>query len=352
MKGATAATAASTQLLFPRLCSTSLRKKEYLTSKWNLLFVFCLLVASISPGYGLVLSRPAALQAATATEHASKPHTPQQGPQHTPQPLPEVDEHQTEVGSKTEASASSSRPTTSTETHEGAAQEQQLQQQKPESAAEAAPPAATAAPSAAEEAAPSTAAAEPAPRPATTASSGAAAAPLAAVAAPSAAAEGGERSPSSVLREILRAPYEEGVGRLYTEGKNLVDMLQQSLKASRGLTAAANISSKLRGDIVKDVEALRDTLQKEHDNLLLLQQYERQQEALLKSQLGYLAPLIAKGKAGDEKEKEGEKKEKQDQKLKQIYPNPLQSTYTSRAAPTSGVSAAAFVSFLLFVLII
>ncbi|CDJ29258.1 uncharacterized protein EMH_0003410 [Eimeria mitis] len=230
---------------------------------------------------------------------------------------------------------------------EGAAGGQQPVHEKPESTAAAAQPAAAAAASTAT-AAPSPAAAsgtgqgpegsggqQPVhEKPESTAAAaqpaaGAAASTATAAPSPAAASGTGKGPEGSGIESISKEPYEKGMGKLYTEGQHIVQMLQESLRASRGLKSAEDISAKLRGEIVKDVEALRDTLHKEHQNLTLLRKYEREQDALLKAQLGYLMP------SGIEETAEGEE-EAAEPKAEEAHA--VTSAYTSEAAQLPDVS--------------
>ncbi|KAL8436320.1 hypothetical protein ACSSS7_001871 [Eimeria intestinalis] len=92
-------------------------------------------------------------------------------------------------------------------------------------------------------------------------------------------------------KELLQMPFGGGVRALLSQSKSLLSLLQTGLIGSQALDEAAKLSTKLRGDIVKDVEALSHTLEQEHANLSVLRRYEREQDALLKAQLGYLLPI-------------------------------------------------------------
>ncbi|CDJ53592.1 hypothetical protein, conserved [Eimeria brunetti] len=219
----------------------------------------------------------------------------------------------TEGSSKSEAAAPEHKKGAAS--HEGAAGEQHLQQQKAESAAAAAPSAEpSGAPSAKASAAPS--AAKPAE-------------PSAAAAA--AAAEGAIESTAAKVESLLKKPYEEGMGKMFSEGQHIVQMLQEGLRASRALKAAAKISARLRGEIVKDVEALKDTLHKEHQNLTLLRKYEQEQDALLKAQLGYLTPLNGETKA---------EATAQTTSTETAQVSAVRGAYSSQAKQTMGIPAA------------
>lgn len=274
-----------------------------------LIFVICLILTTIHPGNCLISSRPASLQPTTPAKHSVRASTPS-AVWHTPQRTLKMEEHHKEGTESQRAELAPTKYSNSPDLHEGAAGMQLLQQQKPESAA----------------ATEQTAAATAMPTAASKVES-----------PPSAAAEGGEVY-GSVSSNILKEPYERGMGKMYTESQNIVQMLQDSLKASNGLKSAANISSKLRGEIVKDVDALRHTLHKEHENLTLLREYEQQQDALLKAQLGYLTPLSV----------EGAKTQEEDATETSRNRNAVENAYTSQAAHPMGASMAAF-SFCLLV---
>lgn len=94
-------------------------------------------------------------------------------------------------------------------------------------------------------------------------------------------------------KELLELPYDEGIYAIWAQSHAMASALKEGLAESRALKEAANISSKLRGEIVKDVDALSQTLEQEHANLGMLRQYEREQDALLKAQLGYLTPIMS-----------------------------------------------------------
>lgn len=105
---------------------------------------------------------------------------------------------------------------------------------------------------------------------------------------------GSEKSPEHLgTKELLELPYEEGVYAIWAQSHAMANTLKEGLVESQALKEAANISVKLRGEIVKDVDALSRTLEQEHANLAVVRQYEREQDALLKAQLGYLTPIIS-----------------------------------------------------------
>ncbi|OEH77048.1 hypothetical protein cyc_05136 [Cyclospora cayetanensis] len=101
-------------------------------------------------------------------------------------------------------------------------------------------------------------------------------------------------------QENLDQTYGKGMYALRSGASAVANMLEHGLAEAKALKEAAKISSKLRGQIVKDVEALSDTLRQEHQNITLLREFERNQDELLKQQLGYLLPIVrAKSKSGE-----------------------------------------------------
>ncbi|KAL8269833.1 hypothetical protein Esti_006247 [Eimeria stiedai] len=92
-------------------------------------------------------------------------------------------------------------------------------------------------------------------------------------------------------RELLQMPFGGGIQAILSQSEALVSMLHAGLVGSQALDEAAKLSTELRADIVKDVEALSHILVQEHANLSVLRRYEREQDALLKAQLGYLMPI-------------------------------------------------------------
>ncbi|KAL8453019.1 hypothetical protein Emag_002105 [Eimeria magna] len=92
-------------------------------------------------------------------------------------------------------------------------------------------------------------------------------------------------------KELLQMPFGSGIHAILSQSKELVSMLHAGLVGSQALDEAAKLSTKLRADIVKDVDALSHTLEQEQANLSVLRRYEREQDALLKAQLGYLMPI-------------------------------------------------------------
>lgn len=94
-------------------------------------------------------------------------------------------------------------------------------------------------------------------------------------------------------KELLELPYEEGIHAIWAQSQAMASALKEGLAESRALKEAAKISMKLRGEIVKDVDALSQTLEQEQANLAVLRQYEREQDELLKAQLGYLTPIMS-----------------------------------------------------------
>ncbi|KAL8428919.1 hypothetical protein Efla_005707 [Eimeria flavescens] len=87
-------------------------------------------------------------------------------------------------------------------------------------------------------------------------------------------------------KELLQMKFGEGIRAVLSQSKTVVSMLDEGLKGSQALDEAARLSIQLRAEIVRDVEALSHILQQEHENLGVLRRYEREQDALLKAQLG------------------------------------------------------------------